>query len=344
MDQPNVWCPMRKFFGGIVSARMLIVCGACSLSMFSCSQPSLPPQEVVKTTYYHTYGPQIAESDWQTRGATGEVVEILKNGVEVRREYVGGVLHGTSSWTFPHTKVIDRIEQYKNGSRVLAARNYASGSPEFQEEWLDDDHTVVRAWYNDGSPRLIEECRGSFLIAGQYFTIDGDIESSVAAGTGMKIERSQHGDMINRKQLKAGDVIVTESFYPNGQLREVIAYQGGDRHGQGRRYSESGEPISIEQWAQGVLNGAQLFFEGGQPVRQVSYAMGKKEGLELHFRPGTEEVVEEISWRQDKRHGPSKTYLADQTLTEWYWRGSQVSEQQYAARDSMNVAYALPKK
>jgi antitoxin component YwqK of YwqJK toxin-antitoxin module len=321
---------------------MLIICGACSLCTIACSPP--PHEEVVQTTYYHTYGPQIAEADWQTRGATGEVVEVLKNGVEVRREYVGGVLHGTSSWTFPHTKVIDRIEQYKNGNRVLAARNYTSGSPEFQEEWLVDDHIVARAWYEDGSPRVIEGYQGEHLIEGKYFTIDGEIESSVAAGTGTKIERSRIGALLNREQLRASDIIATESFYPNGQLREMVAYQESERHGQSRRYSESGEPLSIEQWTQGILDGSQLFFESGYPVRQISYAMGKKEGLELHFRPGTEEVVEEISWRQDRRHGVSKTYLAGQTLTEWYWRGSQVSEDQYVARDSMNVAYVMPKK
>ncbi len=299
----------------------------------------------MKTTFYHTYGPQIAEADWQTRGSTGEVVEVLKNGVEVRREYVGGVLHGTSSWTFPHTKVVERIEQYKNGNRILAARNYTSGSPQFQEEWLADGPRVVHAWYDDGSPRIIEEYDGSRLISGQYFTIAGEIEASIAAGSGVKVERSSLGELLTHEQLKGSEVIATESFYPNGHLREAIAYHDGERHGQSRRYAESGEPLSIEQWTQGVVDGTQLFFEGGQPIRQIPYAMGRKDGLELHFRPGTEEVVEEISWRQDKRHGASKTYLADQTLTEWYWRGSQVSEDQFDARNSMSdVAMASPKK
>jgi antitoxin component YwqK of YwqJK toxin-antitoxin module len=329
---------MRKILGVLSSKRMLFICGASSFLTFACTTP--PHEEVVKTSYYHTYGPQIAETDWQTRGATGEVVEVLKNGVEVRREYVGGILNGTSSWTFPHTKVIDRIEQYENGKRVQATRNFTSGSPEFQEQWFGEDHSIVSAWYDDGAPRLIEEYQGPQLISGRYYTIDGEIESSLADGTGTKIERSRHGDLLSRDQLKGSGIIATESFYPNGQLREIALFQDGSRHGQCRRYGESGEPLSIEQWTNGIVDGTQLFFEGGQPVRQIPYAMGKKEGLELHFRPGTEEVVEEISWRQDKRHGPSKTYLADQVLTEWYWRGSQVSEDQFVARDSMNVAYA----
>jgi antitoxin component YwqK of YwqJK toxin-antitoxin module len=324
------------------SVKGFILCGACSLLTVACTNP--PHEEVVKTTYFHTYGPQIAEADWQTRGSTGEVVEVLKNGVEVRREYVGGVLHGTSSWSFPHTKVIDRMEQYRNGRKILAVRNYPSGSPESQEEWLADDQTVTRAWYEDGAPRIIEEYVGQNLKEGEYFTIDGEIESLVVAGNGTKIDRSSNGELLARDQLNKSEIITTESFYSNGQLREAIAYQNGRRQGQSRRYSESGEPLSIEQWTQGILDGTQLFFEAGQPVRQISYAMGRKDGLELHFRPGTEEIVEEISWHQDKRHGPSKTYLADQILTEWYWRGSLVSEDQFVARASVNVAYVSPKK
>lgn len=333
---------MTKLQSVLSAAQVLLIGGASLFITVACSTP--PQEEVVKTTFYHTYGPQIAENDWQARGSTGEVVEVLKNGVEVRREYVGGVLNGTSSWSFPHTKVIDRIEQYKNGNRVLAARNYPSGSPQFQEEWFDNGCRVVHAWYDDGSPRVLEEYDGSSLMAGKYFTLDGEVEATVVDGTGVKIERSRLGELLAREQLQKSQLVATESFYPNGQVREVVAYQDGKRHGQTRRYSESGEPLSIEQWSLGVVDGTQLYFEGGQPARQIPYAMGKKDGLELHFRPGTEEVVEEISWRQDKRHGASKTYLADQTLTEWYWRGSQVSEDQFEARDSMNVALSSPKK
>ncbi len=333
---------MRKWQSVISMARELCLCGASAFVMVACS--TAPQEEVVKMTFYHPYGPQIAEADWQTRGSTGEVVEVLKSGVEVRREYVGGVLHGTSSWTFPHTKVIDRIEQYRHGTRILAARNYASGSPQFQEEWLDSGHRIVRSWYDDGSPRILEDYEGASLVGGQYFTLDGEIESTVMDGTGIKIERSRLGELLTREHLQHSQVVSTESFYPNGQVREVVAYRDGKRHGQTRRYSESGEPLSIEQWTLGIVDGTHLYFDGGQPVRQISYVMGKKEGLELRFRPGTEEVVEEISWRQDKRHGPTKTYLADQTLTEWYWRGSQVSQDQFEARNSMNVAMASTQK
>ena len=341
VDQLHVWWAMRKLQDRLFFVRTLFFFGASSLLSIGCS--TSPQEEVVKTSYYHTYGPQVDQADWADLGGTGEVVEVLKNGVEVRKEYVGGVLQGTSSWTFPYTKVTDRVEEYHDGQRIITSCNYETGSPKFQEELLPKDQRIVHAWYDDGSPRLIEEYKGTRLAEAQYFTIDGEVEGSVLGGNGMKVERSRNGELLTREQLKGSEVVASESFYSNGQLREAIAYQDLKRHGQSRRFSEDGEPLSVEQWTCGVVDGTQLFFEGGQPVRQITYAMGKKEGAELRFRPGTEEVVEEISWHQDVRHGPSKTYLGDQILTEWYWRGNHTSEEQFVARNSIHIALNTPK-
>lgn len=326
---------MKKISGYLLTCRMLFIvsCIACVGSGCTTS----PQEDVVKTAYYHQYGPQIEQTDWQNLGSTGEVVEVLRNGVEVRKEYLGGVLHGTSSWTFPHMKIAERTEEYEHGQRVASSVNYETGSPKIEEQFFPDNRRVVYAWYEDGSPRYIEEYSGSTLIDGQYLTIDGDIESTVLAGTGCRIERSRSGGLLSREQISGSGVVATESYYSNGQLREAVSFMNGQRHGQSRRYLESGEPMSIEQWSNGQADGVQLFFEDGQPIRQISYSMGKKEGAELHFRPGTEEVVEEISWHNNLRHGPSKTYVADQVVTEWYWRGAHIPEEQFMARNSTNV-------
>jgi antitoxin component YwqK of YwqJK toxin-antitoxin module len=321
---------MKKNRSFSLSGHMPFFVGSCVLMATGCSHT--PQDEVVKTAYYHSYGPQMVETDWENQGSTGEVVEVLKNGVEVRKEYVGGVLDGSSSWTFPHSKITERVEEYKKGQRASYSTNYETGSPKIQEEWLPNDRRIVRSWYEDGAPRCIEEYTGEKLIDGQYLTMDGDVESVVLGGLGARATRSRNGALLSREQLSGSQVIATEAFYPNGQLREAMAFKGGVRHGQCRRYAESGEPLSIEQWTSGIVDGAQLFFEDGRPVRQIPYAMGKKEGVELHFRPGTEEVVEEISWHQNLRHGPSKTYVGGKAHSEWYWRGGKTSEQQYLAR------------
>ena len=316
------------------SGRTLFIVGACVFIGTGCSHSS--QGEVLKTAYYHSYGPQMAEADWEGQGSTGEVVEVLKNGVEVRKEYAGGVLDGSSSWTFPHSKIVERVEDYRNGNRIASSINYETGSPKFQEEWLPEDRRVVRTWYDDGAPRFIEEYSGDNLVDGQYLTVDGEVECAVLAGHGVRVERSRNGTLLSREQLADCVIVATEAFYPNGQLREAMSFKGGVRHGQCRRFAENGEPLSIERWTNGVVDGIQLFFDEGLPVRQIPYSMGKKEGVEFHYRPGTEEVVEEISWHQNLRHGPSKTYMGGEVHADWYWRGGKTSEQQYLARIGTN--------
>jgi len=317
------------------SIRFCWMVGACSLFAIGCSSSS--QEEVVKTSYYHSYGPKISEDAWQAQGSTGEVVEMLKSGVEVRREYRSGVLHGQATWTFPYSKVIERTEEYDNGRRFLTSKNYESGAPKSQEQWLTNEHRIVHAWYMDGSPRLIEEYRSDQLAEGEYFTTEGEIEGAVTAGNGTKIDRSYEGKLLAREQVKQGEISSRETFYSSGQIREVVALSHGKRDGQSRRYAESGEPLMIEHWKKGVLDGLQVVFEAGQPVRQIPYARGVRDGLELYLRPGTEEIVEEISWHNDQRHGISKTYLADQTITEWYWKGGRVTEEQFSIRNRASL-------
>lgn len=312
---------MKRLFPAVVCG---VICVACSQA---------PQKEVVKTTYFHAYGPEINESDWKAQGSSGEVVEVLKNGVEERKEFEGGVLHGTSSWTFPFSKVVERVEEYSKGTCVLSGRNYENGSPEFQEQWLPQERKVVHAWYEDGSPRSLEEYQASRLQQGQYFTAEGDVEGGVSLGTGTRFERTRAGLLTIREEVRSGDVVKRESFYANGQLREVALYQGGKRHGETRRYAENGQTCSIENWTFGMLDGVQTFFEGGQPVRSVPYLLGKKEGVEKHYRPGTNELVEEISWKNDLRHGVTRTFIANRSIEDWYWKGGKVSEELYRVRN-----------
>lgn len=308
---------------------------ACLLLFGACSKS--PEEEVVKTSYYHAYGPEISSVDWKEQGSSGEVVELLKNGVEVRKEYENGVLNGTCSWTFPHSKVIERLEEYVNGKRILAGKNFENGSPESEEEWEAGNRRIVHSWYGDGSPRLLEEYQQNRLMEGKYFTLEGEVEGTVSAGNGLRVERSKTGQLATKEEVRSGDVRKRESFYPNGQLREVVLLQGNKKHGECRKYAENGQTVALENWTFGSLDGVQIFFEDGLPVRQVPYLLGKKEGKELHFRPGTEEVIAEISWHNDQRHGISKSYIASRPMTEWYWKDGKVSENQYRARSEGTI-------
>jgi antitoxin component YwqK of YwqJK toxin-antitoxin module len=307
-----------------IALSCMFLFGACSKS---------PQDDIVRTSYYHAYGPEVNAEDWKAQGSSGEIVQTLKNGVEVRKEYENGLLQGTSSWTFPYSKVVERVEEYHLGKRMLVGRNFENGSPEIEEEWEPGDRRIVHAWYPDGSPRLLEEFNQGRIVEGKYFTLEGEVEGSVSSGHGLRVERSGAGQLSLKEEVRSGDVMKREIFFPNGQLQEVVLFQGNKRHGECKRYAENGQTVAVENWCFGVLDGTQIFFEGGLPVRQVPYVLGKREGTELHFRSGTEEVIEEIAWHNDVRHGLSKTYVANHPITEWYWRGGKVTETQYKERN-----------
>jgi antitoxin component YwqK of YwqJK toxin-antitoxin module len=294
--------------------------------------------QIVKTAYYHPYGPQISETEWKDQGSSGETSELMLNGVEVRREYSGGVLHGSSSWTFPHSRVTERTEDYVQGKLVATTLNYPSGSPKFREEYADNDVKYIQAWYEDGCPRSIEEVRGDSLCNGQYLTIDGDVESIVSGGNGVKIGRNEQGELLRRDRYEQGVVVAQEFFYKKGLLKEVIALKGSKRDGESKRFSETGEPISVEMWKDGLLDGKQMYFENGHLARQVFYSSGLKHGIETHYAINSDMVVREIGWDRDQRHGCCKNFVGDQIFAEWYWNGTKVSEDQFQTWCTASIA------
>lgn len=275
---------------------------ACAVSFFLCGcQKS--SREVVKTSYYHQYGPEIKVNEWKDQGSTGEKVETLKNGVEVRKNYVDGVLHGPSTWSFPHSAIVERFEEYENGKKVAFGWNFSSGSPEWQDELLPDGKRVVRSWYEDGSPRFVEEFMNDQLLEGQYFTTDGEAESVVLEGNGIKVERTPQGVLVIRERYVDKEPIVKEIFYPNGFVKEVISYRDGKKDGLRKCFDDTGRTLLVESWKEGELHGLTTYFQESVVVRHVHYKHGKKDGLEVIFDPISGATLEEISWSNDVRQG-----------------------------------------
>lgn len=302
----------------------LVFCCACCL--FSCQKPH---QEVVKTSYFHQYGPEVSSQEWKDQGATGEIVQLKSDGVEVRKSYVNGELHGPSTWTYPHSKVVERFEEYSSGRKVSSGHNFPSGSPDEEKEWLVNQDVLHRFWYEDGSPRAIEQIREDELNEGQYYNDEGDLESVIAHGTGVRIIRSPQGVLLSREQLIRGEMVTKELFHSNGVVQEVCSYRQGKKEGLRKCFDSTGRPERIETYKNDQLDGPTTHFRDGIKISRISYKEGKKDGSEQHFGSDPSLVIEEISWLQDERHGPSTLYIESGPLTEWYWRGASLTEEQF---------------
>lgn len=292
----------------------------------SCQRSS---QEVVKTSYYHQYGPAVKAAEWKEQGSTGEVSELLSNGVEVRRAYHDGVLQGQTTWSFPYSKVVERFEEYEGGVQVGFGENYSLGAPKWQVDLAPAGKKMFRAWYEDGAPRVVEELQNDLVVEGQYFTDSGELESVVKEGNGLRIERSERGVLLFRDRIVEKEPVVKETFYPNGLVKEVTSYRSLKKDGLSKSFDDAGRPEVVQWWVQGDLSGVSTYFKDGLKVSQVPFQHGKKEGVEVCFDPDTGALIEEISWKNDRQHGLHRLYTSTGVIEEWYVDGKKATKDEF---------------
>ncbi len=307
-----------------------------ALSMLFFSSCSLQNQkdEVVRTQYYHVYGPEINHKTWDDQGMTGNMVQYYKSGIRVRKSYENGVLHGSSTWTYPNSSIVHRYEEYDQGVLTSFGVNYENGTSELQEEIGPNKIRYVRAWYEDGSPKFIEEWdpEHKTLIYAHYFNEDGELESEIQNGNGIRIERARNRMLLSREQYLEGKVILKEEFFPNGSIKSTTSIKDEKKNGIVYTYAETGQPISLEQWTNDTIDGMQTYFDHGLKSSQVPYKNGIREGVETRYKPGTDQIVATITWYNNMRHGPSTFIFPDQEITEWYWKDGKVTEEMYKIR------------
>ncbi|MGR3951564.1 MAG: hypothetical protein QRY74_01395 [Chlamydia sp.] len=289
--------------------------------------------EILRTKYYHPYGPEMNAPMWEERGKNGEMVQYYKSGIAIRTNYADGVQHGMVNWTFPNSSITHRYEEYEHGVLISFGVNYENGSSQFQEESHEDGSTTRREWYTDGTPKYIEEWNSNkHLIEGRYFTQEGDIEAEVTQGKGIRIDRSRTGALQLRDHYLQGSPVLREEFYLNGITKYTVSLKNGEKDGVAHSYHETGQPIAIEQWSRNCLNGMQTYFDHGLQIASVPFKDGVREGVETRFRPGTEEEVAKISWHNGLKHGLSTFIFPDQEIVEWYWRDGKVTQEQFQNR------------
>lgn len=302
------------------------------LSLLACTacQKSSKDKDAVKTSYVHQYGVEIAdEKEWQERGSSGRMVQKLINGSTVVKTWQEGALQGLSYTTFPHTDIICQETFYEAGEPLWMAKNYQSGAPCHKEQYLPGQCTVITTWYQDGSLRSNEEYKEKRLHTAQYYNTEQTVESSVLEGAGDSIIRDGYGQLIARKTIQQGQVASEELFYSNGIPKQKIPYVNGSVEGIVKTFYPGGEPKTVEEWQDGKLNGLVTQFENGEIVGIIPYVEGEKEGVEQRFRPGTSELVQEISWKHNVRHGPAISYVDEEKITEWYHDGRKVSKMHF---------------
>lgn len=298
---------------------LLIFCIFCG-----CSASQLP-KGVIKESFIHKYGIAMSKTEWLKRGSDGKVVSQYENGVTSTRSYLRGLLHGESKITFPHSLVIEKIQDYKEGSLKKEVQHYTSGVPMWEKKYLEDGKNIVTAWYEDGSPQSLENYEKDLLEKASYYNLNNELEASVKQKEGSRLVRDPFGNLLFKDLIKDGQLVLRTSYHPNGDPKMIASYQDGLIHGKKKTYWMGGEPNSIEEWKNGKQEGLTEIFQNGKIKASIEYLAGQRHGIEKRFND-QDVLVEEVYWLEDQKHGPSRTYIGDKTNTKWFHQGRVVSK------------------
>lgn len=283
---------------------------------------------VVSQKFVHKYGYAVSKEEWDSRNYPGQVVSTLRDGVTVSASYENGVLHGPTTYTFPHSQTVQSYYLYNQGNLVKEIIYDIRGMPQKERTQLSASRYTLTTWYEDGSPLAVEEYNRDELIEGQYMNLSNEAEAWVEKGYGKRVLRDQKGTLLAIESIDQGHIARRETYYPNGSPETVSYYKNDQLTGEVRKFTNTGEPLCIEEWVSGELHGKSTYFKNGSKYLEVSYLSGKKNGIEVHFVDG-ELVSQEITWENDKRHGPTHYYINDDVRTEWYYNGKIVSKSRF---------------
>lgn len=316
-----------------------VVVGILALTILaSCARQLSSPHEVVDQSYLHRYGVPISPNDWTAKGETGKVVYSLKSGVVVTKSYVQGVLEGETTYTYPHSDLVEYVETYSGGDLLKRVSFYKNGTPKEEIRYLANGQQERYHWFDNGIPSSLEVYNQELLVKGEYYSLSQGMDSTVENGKGQKTRRDPFGQLEGVDNISNGLLVDSRVFYPEGALKQVIPYTNGEINGLAKTFLPGGEPSIVETWVAGERTGPTLVFENGEKVAEIPYLRGVKQGVEKRFRNGSS-VVEEITWLNDQRNGPSTTYVGEIAKTDYYLQGRNVSRSVY---EKMTHTATLP--
>jgi antitoxin component YwqK of YwqJK toxin-antitoxin module len=281
--------------------------------------------DVISQRYIHKYGYDVSRDEWNGNHYPGQVVTTLKNGVTIASTYEDGVLHGPTSYTYPHSQTLESLQIYERGNLIKKASFDIKGIPQKEELFLAPTHVKTKYWYRSGTPMCVEQYLDGCLIEGEYYTLQNEIESRVENASGVKVIRSQEGLLLAKEILSGGEVIRNEIFHSNGTPHIITAIKNGVLHGEKKVFAPSGDPISAEHYYFGQLDGMCSYYQNGYRYLETPYRDGRKDGIERRYIDG-ETLIEETEYHADLKHGPSIFYTDGISKTEWYYNDELISK------------------
>jgi len=294
------------------------------VTLVGCSNASNNRSEFVREEYIHKYGVAVSKEEWGERGSDGRVVTTKQDGIVITRSYRVGVLEGDTTITFPHSRTIETLQTYSEGNLVRQVNHYPSGMPKEEERYTANQGKVITAWYEAGTPKSVETFEGEYLIKGEFYAQNDEVESRVANGAGTRTVRDSYGQLLSRDTVANGHIVTVTRYHPNDTPSEIVPYANNQIHGAVKTFLANGEPDKVESWVKGVQEGITVAFRNGEKQTEIPYINGRPHGTERRYNGS--ELVEEITWANGRQHGPAVSFVEGESRTNWYYNGKVVSK------------------
>lgn len=312
---------MRRYCYVLLSGSLLFICTGCGFHR--------QESHVVAEKYVHKYGYVVSKKEFEDRKYPGQMITTLKDGVTISSTYENGILHGATTYTFPHSQIVKTYCLYHQGELIKEITYDCQGIPIQEEAKTAFDRRVITLWYPHGAPLSIEEYLGDQLLDGQYFSISNELEGRIEQGRGERIVRSVDGTLHGREVFDMGYPYKKETFHSNGIPSTEAHCLKGVLHGEKKTFNENGEPLSVEEYVHGKLHGKSCFYKNGLLSVEVHYLDGLKNGLEVHYFDNGQNISQEIFWENGKKHGLSKYFVGEAVETEYFYEGKVVSRERW---------------
>ncbi len=280
---------------------------------------------VVSQKFVHKYGFDLSPEEWESREKDGQIITCLENGVILTNSYVGGVLHGDTTYSFPNSKLIQETDTYNEGILVKKVIYDEEGMPVREDAFDLDERRSSTLWNKEGAPLSIEVYEKDRLISGKYFKADNEIESIIEEGKGIRIKKDRNNLLISKDKIENGDLASRMTFHPEGTLQSISFFKNYVLDGEQKTFTPVGKLLMKMYWKEGRLDGTSLVYRNNNIYKEIPYENGKKQGIERHFNPDNGALLAEIHWQDHKRHGSSRYYLEDNTQVAWFYQGQPVT-------------------
>lgn len=292
------------------------------LTLFACHDDN--DSNVVAQHYVHKYGFDMSKNEWQNRTKEGTVTTVLDNGVTVTNNYNNDALHGLSTYSFPHSSILEKIYDYDNGTLIKETHQDEAGIPYREKTYEPDNKTLIILWDKTGVPISQEQYENNALVNGKYFKPNNELEATIEDNTGDRIKRDRDGELLYTDTIKNGKLKARLTYHSNGQIKSSMTFKNYQLHGEQTNHSDKGDVVLKQTFNNGKLDGMKTAYRNNNKVYEVLYDNGLRQGLERHFKEDGS-LVAQVHWENDKKHGSERIFHDNDTHIKWYYKGKAVS-------------------